>query len=637
MRLKKIYIFFLLTILLQPFDTVSAIDSHDFAETKMLLPKNSNNLSIKTHWQYIGYYLYKLLYENDSFPEATKAKIDKIFSINRKIINQLDFVEDKTYTLNLSGVFFSEEDVSEEDTGESAADGTEDSESQTEEEGAERANDDTASSAKDSDSDETKPTETATLEENSDGVAPITVPPPTEASAEVPLPSDTNISATVTPDQPLTTDVDAAGEVPLYGQMGIQGATLPSGYNSLSDPNMVMQQQGSMAGGYNYNATSGGPMYNMGQQNYEGSYSDSRGQPMYGGQMYNSSMGTANYGNSYNNMSDFQKNDQNTGMYQQQQGMYQQQNEIQNSYGQTEGMSDSQYNQYGGMSQGSEGGPQYGQQMQSYGNMQQQQSGEYPPDYQSQGDMNARSAEDMQIQQMQQQQNQMQGDPSAEDGIREQEMSLQSEQSEGQVVEEDQSRTDDMENRDIESSPEMQSVNETAEVARDGANRDAIQQQFEDGISTRGTEQQQVSMPSQKLVQNIGSNEATIVKNQSHSGTATMNTSQQDSAALEMRSDSASPQLQSTLRRDSGVQLQSPPQEQSSPYSMSPRATTGASWTSGSEIQPSTIVEEMGTTRDSVFDGAEWNSQRGSSTWGVVDNEAPPKFDPNAPLTSEDF
>ena len=639
MKLKKIYIFFLLTILLQPFDTVSAMDSHDSAGIKILLPKNSNNLSIKTYWQYIGYYLYKLLYENDSFSEATKAKIDKIFGINKKIIDQLDFVEDEptrnsTYKLDLNGVSFSNEEDSEKDREKTDSEETQDSERQTIEE-------DMIPSAKESDSEETTPTAS---EENADGtVSSITdLPTPTEASVETTLPSDTSIpTTTVIPDQSLTnTNITASEEVPLYGQMGIQDATFPSGYNSLSDPNMMIQQQGSMAGRYNfgYNATSNEPMYNMGQQSYEGSYSDSRGQPMYGSQMYNSSMGTAsNYWNSYNNMSDFQRSDQNMGIYQQQ-GMYQQQNGMPNSYEQMEGVSDSQYKQqYGGITQGNEGMPQYGQQMQSYGNMQQQQSGEYPPDYQSQEDMSMRSAEDMQIQQMQQQQNQMQGYPSAEDSIREQQVRLQPEQSEEQVIEEDQLRTDDMENRDIESSTEIQSVDETAEVARDGANRDAIQQQFRDAISMRGTEQQQVSVPSQELVQNIGSNEATIVENQSSFETATMSPSQQDSAALEIRSDSASPQLQSTLRRNSDVQLQATQQEQPLPYSIPPRTTTGTAWTSDSEIQPSTIVEEMGTTRGSVFDGAEWNSQRGSSTWGVVNNEAPFQFDPNAPLTSEDF
>ena len=641
MELKKIYIFFLLAILLQPFNTVSAMDSHDSAEIKMLLPKNSNNLSIKTHWQYIGYYLYKLLYENDSFSEATKAKIDKIFGINQEIIDQLDFVEDEpirnsTYKLDLSGVFFSDEEDSEEDREETDSDDAQDSERQTTEE-------DTIPSAKESDSEETTPTETAASEENADGtvssIADLSTP--TEASVETTLPSDTSISATtVIPDQSLTnTNITASEEVPLYGQMGIQDATLPSGYNSLSDPN-TMQQQGSMAGGYNfgYNATNGGPMYNIGQQNYEGSYSDNREQPMYGGQMYNSSMGTANnYGNSYNNMSDFQRSDQNMGMYQQQQGMYQQQNGMPNSYSQMEGMSDSQYNQYGGMTQENEGMPQYGQQIQSYGNMQQQQSGEYPPEYQSQEDMNMRSAEDMQIQQMQQQQNQMQGYPSTEDSIREQQVRLQPEQSERQVIEEDQLGTDDMENRDIESSSEMQSVDETVEVARDGANQNVIQQQFRDEISRRGTEQQQVFLPSKELVQNIGSNEAAIVENQSSFETATMSPSQQYSATPEIRIDSASPQLQSTLRKNSDVQLQATQQEQSSSYPIPPRTTTGTTWTSDSEIQPSTIVEEMGTTRGSVFDGAEWNSQRGSSTWGVVNNEAPLQFDPNAPLSSEDF
>ncbi len=350
-----------LIILLQLCYTVSAMDSYYSLENSMIFPKNSNDLSIKTHWQYIGYYLYKLLYGNDYFSEAAKAKIDKIFGDNQSIISQLDFLEDKPsedliYALNLSGVSFdNEEDLveeNEEDTDLNESEGEEKQEGEENEEGKDSTQEVNTEEAS---------TDAPQSEENASGEP--AVDETTQQVTEVP--SDGS--------QLPITDGNTSGEVPLYGQMGVQNATLPAGYNSMSDPNIMMQQQGGALGGYNigYGANNNGPMYYNNNQNLEG-------QPMYDGQTYNAGMGnTNNYGgmnNSYNNMSDFQQNNQNMGMYQQQQqGMSQQQDGSQNPYNQMNGMSDNQYNQ-GGMPQGNEEMSQYGQQqMQPYDSSQQQQ------------------------------------------------------------------------------------------------------------------------------------------------------------------------------------------------------------------------------------------------------------------------
>lgn len=610
-----------LIILLQLCYTVSAMDSYYSLENSMILPKNSNDLSIKTHWQYIGYYLYKLLYGNDYFSEAAKAKIDKIFGDNQSIISQLDFLEDKPsedliYALNLSGVSFdNEEDLveeNEEDTDLNESEGEEKQEGEENEEGKDSTQEVNTEEAS---------TDAPQSEENASGEP--AVDETTQQVTEVP--SDGS--------QLPITDGNTSGEVPLYGQMGVQNATLPAGYNSMSDPNIMMQQQGGALGGYNigYGANNNGPMYYNNNQNLEG-------QPMYDGQTYNAGMGnTNNYGgmnNSYNNMSDFQQNNQNMGMYQQQQqGMSQQQDGSQNPYNQMNGMSDNQYNQ-GGMPQGNEEMSQYGQQqMQPYDSSQQQQQIHRvnPSDYQDQGDMTSQSYGDMQ---MQQQQDQMQA--FVEDGMEEQQFSSQTEQSDGQFVGEEQSRADDIENGETENRFETQSTDENAEVSNKIREQDTMQQRFEEETDTNETEQQQMFSSPEASTQNSNRNETSIVENQPQFTTGTTN-SQQESAIQMANAPSSSSQLQNAAQENAGISAQISQQRQALPYTTS-QSGTSTPWTSEVDAKQQSFVDGIdNTNRNSVFDGAEWNPQRGSSTWESTGNEAPLHFDPNAPLTSKDF
>lgn len=601
-----------LIILLQLCYTVSAMDSYYALENRMILPRNSNNLSIKTHWQYVGYYLYKLLYGNDYFSEAAKEKIDKIFGDNQSIISQLDFVEDKSsedliYALNLSGISFdNEEDLveeNEEDTDLNESEGEEKQEGEESEEGKD--------STQEVSTEET-PTDAPQSEENPSGEP--AVDETTQQVIEVPADGS----------QLPITDCNTPEAMPLYGQMGVQNATLPAGYNnSMSDPNMMMQQQGGALGGYNnmgYGANNNGPMYYNNNQNLEG-------QPMYDGQTYNAGMGnTNNYGgmnNSYNNMSDFQQNSQNMGMYQQQDGS-------QNPYNQMNGMSDNQYNQ-GGMPPGNEEMSQYGQQqMQPYD----RQSDGYPPDYQGQGDMTSQSSGDMQ---MQQQQNQMQGYPSVENGMEEQQFSSQTEQSDGQFVGEEQSRADDMENGETENRFETQSTDENAEVSNQARERNTTQPQLEEETDTNGSEHRQMFSSHQELVQNSNANETSMLGKQRQSSATNATNSQQGSVRQKTNDSSASFQSQNLTQENSGISAQTSKQRQAQSYTTS-QSGTSTPWTSGSDTQQRSFVDGIdNTNRNSVFDGAEWNPQRGSLTWETTDNEAPLNFDPNAPLTSKDF
>lgn len=665
MRFTKIAIYLLIFMLSFLYGTISAVDNYDFLKRKAPLPKNSSNLSIKNHWKYIGYYLYKLLYKNDSFTEAQKKKIDRIFSVNQKIIDQLnlDFVKDDREddhtqfskpTLNLGGIFFDNEDENEDGSvGKMTSDKNQEEDIQTEEnEETEEENNNISSPQETNQGNMHEVEISATTadasqsEGNVNGAQTVEITSPTTEGVfhDATIPPSNTTELPSANEQFPTPEFDASSTMQQYNQEDPRDAVLPSGYNSMSDPN-TMQQNGIMNGNNNmgYGTFSDESMYNnMGNQNYNGSYSSVGGQAMYGNQMYNNNsvVGSENFNgmnNSYNNMSDFQEAGQNMNMYQQQQqGIYQQQDGMQNPYDQTGGISDNQYNQQYGMAQGNEGMPQYEQQQmqQSYNGDGQQQIG-YPPDYQNQ-----ENAMPISMEKQQMQPNQMQEYNSVYDGMEEQQMQpqQQSMQSEGQFADEEQLDNNNGENVDTESTSEIRSFNENSETTNQ---RDTPeQQQFETENSVRDIEQSQMvnQGPVQEFSEsnNNSNSEMAMFDRQEHSeAMARSSSTPQESVEQEVNTSSVPMQLQNTQQESIRNSVQTSQQRQTLPYSTNPESVEPMAL--GMGMPSSSTVEEMNTTHSSISDGAEWNPQRGSSTWEISENKDPPEFDPNAPLTSKEF
>lgn len=98
MRIARVIICYLLILLLLFFEEIAAGDRYGSLRNELSFQefsqKFSVNFSLRNHLDYIGYNIYKLLHNNNSYSNTSKKKIDRIFGNSIKVICSLSFDED---------------------------------------------------------------------------------------------------------------------------------------------------------------------------------------------------------------------------------------------------------------------------------------------------------------------------------------------------------------------------------------------------------------------------------------------------------------------------------------------------------------------------------------------------------------
>lgn len=350
MRIARATICYLLILSLLFFGEIAAMDRYrslrEERPSRKFSPEFSESLSLRDHLVYIGYYLYKLLHNNNNYSRASKKEIDRIFGNSVRIICTAYFWEDKnpeddripedmrkpgkglySFSLDLNGCHFGK--IYDDYEGPWDDDGEDDDNEWEDDEGTQTDGGDDGDDEQDPSSDGTQQTDdNAGTDADGTGTALAIIP-------------DTSGNMLINPSQFPVSDQNTMlnYDPTLMQNTGMYGISTDT-TGGMSDYSIVPQAMPQNYGdGYVDNGTlvygngmyNGSSVYNNGGMYYDGMsdyYSPNMGMNTYyqgfngvNGMNMNGDM--PNGMNEYNTMSDFQNSGQNPNMYQQQNPVYQ--------------------------------------------------------------------------------------------------------------------------------------------------------------------------------------------------------------------------------------------------------------------------------------------------------------------------